>query len=82
MLMSLATLRSVLLWSTVINYGFLIFWCLLMVAPHGWMHRLWGRRFRLSEEHFDAIQFSGIVLYKLLIVVFNLVPYIALRLAE
>lgn len=79
--MSIAIVRNVLLWSTFINYGCLVFWVVLMVAPHGWMHRLWGRWFGISDERFDTIQLAGIVLYKLLILVFNLVPYIALRIA-
>lgn len=79
--MSIEIVRNLLLWCTLINYGLLAFWGLLMVAPHGWMHRLWGRWYRISAEQFDAIQLSGILLYKILIFVFNLVPYIALLIA-
>jgi hypothetical protein len=78
MFMSLAVARSTLLWCTLINYGLLIVWMLLMAAPREGLYRLWGRWFPLSAEQFDAINFGGIVLYKLLILVFNLVPYIAL----
>jgi hypothetical protein len=51
----------------------------LFVLPHGWMHRLWGRWFRLSAEQFDLVNFTGIVLYKSAVLLFNLVPYIVLR---
>jgi len=77
--MSVATAQSVLLWCTVINFGILALWGLMMLAPHGWMHRIWNRWYRLSHEQFDTINYAGIVLYKLLILVFNVVPYIALR---
>jgi hypothetical protein len=49
-----------------------------MVARHGWLHRLSIRFYRISAEQFDVISFAGIVLYNTLIILFNLVPYIAL----
>jgi hypothetical protein len=79
--MSIAIARSVLLWCTLINYGLLMIGVLVFWLPHGWLHRLWCRRFSLSAEQFDAIGYASIVLYKTLVLVFNLVPYIALRIA-
>jgi hypothetical protein len=79
--MSIEVARDALLWCAVINYGLLLVWFVLFVLPHGWMHRLWGRWFRLSAEQFDLVNFAGIVLYKLAVLLFNLVPYIALRIA-
>ena len=38
-----------------------------------------GRTPVLSTEQFDTVNFAGIVLYKVGILLFNLVPYIALR---
>lgn len=77
--MSIDVVRNALLWCTVINYALLVVWFLLTALPHEWLHRLWGRWFRLTAEQFDAINFTGIVLYKLGILLFNLVPYVALR---
>jgi hypothetical protein len=77
--MSIEVARSTLLWCTIINYGLLMIWFLLFVLPHEWLYRLWGRGFRLSIEQFDAVSFAGIVLFKSGILLFNLVPYIALR---
>jgi hypothetical protein len=79
--MSVATVTGVLLWCTLINFALLALWGLLMMLPHGWLHRLWGRWYRISPEQFDTVSFAGIVLYELLIFMFNLVPYIALRIA-
>ncbi len=76
--MSVETARSFLLWCTVINYGVLLLWVVLLMLPHGWMYRPWGRWVRLSVEQFDAINFAGMVLYKTGIILFNLVPYVAL----
>ena len=35
--------------------------------------------FRLPSEQFDAINFAGIVFFKVGVILFNLVPYVALR---
>ena len=77
--MSIDVMRNALLWCTVINYMVLLIWFLLYVLPHHWLYRLWARWFRLTVEQFDAINFAGIALYKLGILLLNLVPYIALR---
>jgi hypothetical protein len=77
--MNIDTLREAVLYCTIINLGFLTFWGLLSLAPHEWMYRWVGRVFRLSAERLDAINYAGILLYKLAILLFNLVPYLALR---
>jgi hypothetical protein len=76
--MSIDVVRNAFLWSTVINYLVLVVWFLLYVLPHHWLYRLWARWFHLTAEQFDAINFAGIALYKLGILLFNLVPYVAL----
>ena len=77
--MRIETLRDALLWCAVMNYGLLIVWFLLFVLSHEWFYRICSRWFRLTVEQFDAINFAGIALYKLGVLLFNLVPYIALR---
>jgi hypothetical protein len=72
-------LRDVLLWCAVINYGVLLVWFLFFILAHDFMHRLHGRWFRLSVEQFDALHYAGMGIFKLGIILLNLVPYIALR---
>jgi hypothetical protein len=76
--MTIETLRGLLLWSGIINYGFLILWIGGYLLAPGLVRRL-AAFYRLPAETFDAIQFSGIVLYKMAIWFFNIIPYIALR---
>ncbi len=78
--MSIEMARSFFLWCTVINYASLLLWFLLYVSPHVWLYRLWGRWFHLTAEQFDALNFGGILLYKLGIILFNLAPLVALYL--
>jgi hypothetical protein len=76
--MSIETIREVLLWCTVINYGVLLVWFLFILSARDWIHRLHGRWFRLSAERFDAIHYAGMAVYKIGILAFNLVPYVSL----
>jgi len=76
--MNFDMVRNALLWCTVINYGLLLVWFLFFTLAHDWMHRLHGRWFHLSDEQFDTIHYSCMALYKLGIILFNLVPLIAL----
>lgn len=77
--MSIVLVRDALLWCAAMNFGVLAVWSLLFVFSHEWLHRLWSKWFRLSVEQFDAINFAGIVFYKVAIILFCLTPYIALR---
>ena len=77
--MSLGLARDFLLWCAIVNYGVLLLWFLMFVLAHDWMLRLHGRWFHLSTEHFDAIHYMGMAIYKIGILLFNLVPYVALH---
>jgi hypothetical protein len=79
--MSLTTLRDTLLWCALINFGLLAVWGLMFLLPHGGLYRLSARVSRLPSEQFDAVNYAGIVLYKIGIILFNLVPYLALCIA-
>ncbi len=57
----------------------LLLWGLLFFTAHEWMYRLHVRWFRLPVDQFDAIHYAGMALYKIGIILFNLVPYIALH---
>jgi hypothetical protein len=79
--MDLATLRHVLLWCTVINYGVLLVWFLAFVAAHDFIFRVHGKWFHLTHEQFDALHYAGISIYKIGILLLNLTPLLALWIA-
>ena len=76
--MNIKAARRALLWCSIINYGLLVGWFLLFVLMHEWLLRSWGRWFHLSVEQFDFLNLAGMMLLKIFIQVFNLVPFIAL----
>lgn len=78
--MSYAFLRHVLQYATFINYMILIFWFLMLVFARPFLKRLHTQWFNLSDSQFDMINYAGIAIYKILVIVFNLVPLLALYL--
>ena len=77
--MTLETIRAALAWCTVINVALFAWWFLWFVLGHGFMYRIHARFFKISVEQFDAMNYSMMGGYKLAIIVFNVAPYLALR---
>ena len=76
--MSIEVTRNLLLWSTIINWGILLVWWLFVSVAHDWIQGIYGRWFRLSRDQFDAIHYAVMGIFKIGIILFNLVPYVAL----
>jgi len=77
--MSLEIIRSVLGWCSVINVGILLCWFVCITVAHDWIYRFHGRWFAMPVEKFNAIHYAAMALFKCGILLFNLVPYLALR---
>jgi hypothetical protein len=77
--MTIEMTRRALLWCAVINYGILLVWFLFFVLAHDWMYLLHSRWFRLSVEQFDMLHYAGMSIFKIGILLLNLVPCIALH---
>jgi hypothetical protein len=52
---------------------------LWLTLAHDFVYRLHGKFLQLSVERFDAIHYAGMAFFKMSIFVFNVVPYLALR---
>jgi len=66
-------------WCTVINLIVLMVWFLVFSRAHEMLYRIHAQWFRISRETFDAIHYAAMAMYKVSIILFNLVPMIALR---
>ena len=62
----------------MINIGLLFWWFLLFWLAHDWVYRFHSKMFNVSVEAFDAIHYAGMALFRIGILLFNLVPYCAL----
>lgn len=77
--MAVETIRDVLGWCSVINFGLLLWWWIFLMLAHDFVYRFHGKWFNLTVEQFDAIHYKGMMFYKLCLFLFNIVPYLALR---
>lgn len=76
--MTLYEIKDFLLWCACLNYALLLVWAGVFVFAHDWMYRLHGRWFKLSVETFDGIHYAGLAIYKIGILLLNLMPLVAL----
>lgn len=74
-------MKNILVWCLVFNYLVLFIWFGVFVFAHRWIYQLHSRWFALPVETFDAIHYSGLAVYKIGILLFNLAPLLALHFA-
>lgn len=72
------SVKTFFMWCTVINYAFLLFWLLFSKFGRDWHYELTSRFFGVTGEQYDRVNFYAFALFKILIMFFNLVPFIAL----
>ena len=72
-------IRKVLGWCSAINLGVLLLWFLVFVFARDVVFRIHPRWFNIAEERFDEIHYTMMGYYKLIVFVFNVIPYLALR---
>ena len=76
---SVETLREFLGWCSVINIGMLFLSTIMLTITRGWIIKVHAKMTGVSEEQLPRIYLEFLGNYKMLIIVLNLVPYIALR---
>ena len=78
--MNIAQLADFFFWCSVINGCILTLWIVLMMFAPDIVYRTQYRWFPLSKEVFAETMYRFLGLYKLLFLMFNLVPWLALKL--
>ncbi len=76
--MDIQTLTSFFMWCTIINGGLFVYWAVICVFAPDWVYRVQSRWFPISRQTFDAAIYGYLGLFKIVFIVFNLVPYLAL----
>jgi len=66
-------------WCSVINIGMLVFSAIILMILKEPISRLHSKLFELNQESLPLIYFRYLGNYKIAILMFNLVPYIALK---
>jgi amino acid transporter len=76
--MDIQTLTKFFMWCTIINLGLLILTSLACIFLADFSYRVNNSFFSIPREAFNIGLFSFIALFKIFVIVFSLVPYIAL----
>lgn len=76
--MDIQTLRAFFMWCTIINGGILILWSAFFVFTPDLVYRTQSKWFPIPRETFNVVFYSFLGLFKILFLVFNIVPYVAL----
>jgi hypothetical protein len=76
--MSVEFLRKSLLWCAIINYAIILIWFFVFVVAQDSVRELHGRFFRLSPDQFGALNYLMLGIYKMGVLLFNVVPCIVL----
>ncbi len=76
--MDIDTVRAFFMWCTIINGALLILSFLICAFAGDWIYRIHSRWFPISREAFYVAIYSFLGLFKIFVLAFNLVPYVAL----
>ena len=80
--MNIPMLQNILVISAVINFGILLLWFAVFTLAPALVYKTHGTWLKISNERMGEIHYTGMLLFKLAIFFFNIVPYIALRIIE
>ena len=76
--MDIELLKAFFLWCTIFNGGLLLLWTGILLWAPDLMYRTQRRWFPLSKEHLQVVMYGFLGGFKILVLVFNVVPYLAL----
>jgi hypothetical protein len=77
--MDIELVRKVLAWCTVFNMALLLVWVGFVAFAGDWVYRRHTQFVKISREAFDTVHYAGMAFFKIVIFVFNLVPYLVLQ---
>ena len=76
--MDIETLTTFLMWCTIINVAVFAWAALWFMLAPDFIYRMQTRMFPLPRETYNAIVYAFLGGFKLLIIVFNVAPWLAL----
>lgn len=76
--MNIELLKAFFMWCTLINFGLLVLSAALIIAAKEWVYKMHSRWFDISRLAFETAIYSFFGLYKCLVFVFCIVPWITL----
>ena len=76
--MDMELLKEFFKWCTILNIVLYMYVALLIAFMSDWIFKVHSKLFSLERGEFNTVLYSFLGLYKIIIIVFNLVPYLVL----
>ena len=76
--MDVQTLTTFFMWCTIINGVLLSFWIAMCLLTPDLVYRTQNKWFPMPQETFTVVIYAFLGIFKIVFLVFNLVPYLAL----
>ena len=69
-------------WCSIINLGILMFTAVLLTVFNDAILKIHSKMFNLTKEYLQQIYFKYLAQYKIIIIIFNIIPYFALKIMD
>ncbi len=76
--MDIQSLTTFFMWCTILNGSLLILWTVFSGAAPDLVYRTQSKWFPIPRETFNVVIYSFLGLFKIMVLIFNVVPYVAL----
>lgn len=76
--MDIPTLTNFFMWCTIMNGCLLVLWSIMFMFAPNLVYATQRHWFPIPRETFDVVLYSFIGAFKILFLMFNLVPFVAL----
>ena len=76
--MDIQTLTTFFMWCTIINGAMFVLWATICMFAPDLVYRTQSKFFPIPRETFNVIIYSFLGLFKIFVLLFNVVPYVAL----
>lgn len=80
--MDIDTIRAFFMWCTILNGALLVLSFLICALAGDWVYRMHSKWFTIPRDTFNVAIYSFLGLFKIFVLVFNLIPYVALLIVK
>jgi len=80
--MDVSNIRKILGWCIIINLVMMLLFISISYLDHDWMYEIHFNFFQVAREDYESLLFNYMAFWKLLILVFFVIPYIAIRIVS
>ncbi len=80
--MDVAALKHFFMWGAILNGGLFLLGFAVMRLAGDWLYRMRGAWYSVSRETFDRVNYAVFAFYKVCILLFFVVPWIALEIVS